>query len=420
MIPVTADHRADPDFDLVILGPDIGAYALARAFHQRYGVRTTVIARALSGPVAHSRIIDGVDLGVDGTRDDTLAALTRIGEEKRAAGRTTLLLGNSDSYSQLFTDHAEDLRQWYVVPALEQSVLSLAFDKVEFSRVCAELDIPTPRTEIVDFTTADEAGWDPGSLEFDYPVVAKAAVSATYEGLRFPGKQKIYKADDAAELRTMLEQIRAGGFRDRFLVQELIPGDDSAMRSITSYTDQRGEVTLLATAQVLLQEHSPLALGNPAAMITSPDHTLMDQAARLLKKIGFRGFGNFDVKVDPRDGVPKFFELNPRIGRNNFYVTAAGANVAEFIVADLLENRAVEPVRVEREILYSVVPQFLLRRYLTPELQERVRQVRAEGGLHHPLAYPESFRHRAYRRVAMTNHIRKFRAHYPVATDTGF
>ncbi|WP_341855090.1 hypothetical protein [Brachybacterium sp. GPGPB12] len=112
------------------------------------------------------------------------------------------------------------------------------------------------------------------------------------------------------------------------MVQEMIPGDDTSMLSVTAYVDTQGRVTLLGGAQVLLEEHTPGALGNPAAMFTTDLPEVFEQSVRFLHHTGYRGYANFDVKIDPRDGVGKFFEVNPRIGRNNYYMTAAGANVA--------------------------------------------------------------------------------------------
>lgn len=410
---------AGADFDLVMLGTDIGTYALARAFHERYGVRSTVISRVIGGPIKNSRIIDTIDLGLDAQRSDTLAALEREGRRRKEAGRTTLLLHNADSFARMVTDNAEWLSQWYVMPDVRKDVLDLIADKIEFGRVCTELGIPVPRSLVQDFSGADADDWEPDEVDLDYPLVAKPAVGAAYEHLVFDGKKKIYKVDSPQHLREIFARVRAAGFRDRFVLQELIPGDDTAMRSITAYVDQSGEVTLLATARVLLQEHTPLALGNPAAMITTPYPELMEQAERLLKHVGYRGFANFDVKVDPRDGVMKFFEMNPRIGRNNFYVTAAGANVAEFVVADLIENRRLEQVVVRNEILYTVLPVPLIRRYLDPELRVLLKRAAARG-VHHPLKYPDTLWRRGYVALALANQVKKYRDHYPKATDTGF
>jgi D-aspartate ligase len=206
------------------------------------------------------------------------------------------------------------------------------------------------------------------------------------------------------------------------VAQELIPGDDTHMRSITAYVDGRGVVTLLAGAHVLLEEHTPNGLGNPAAMITGDLGPMFDQARAFLVATGYRGFANFDVKVDPRDGRFAFFEVNPRIGRNNYYVTAAGANVARFVVADHVDGVGLDPVRVTREVLYSVLPTSLLLHYvLDPALRARV-ELRAHDQVH-PLAYWAADggpKRRAYVAAAKLNQRRKFRRWYPNATQTGF
>lgn len=409
----------DPEFDVVMLGTDIGIYGLARAFHERYGVVSTVISRVVAGPIKNSRIIDVVDIGESGGRAETLAALEEEGRRRKAAGRTTLLLANADTFSRMLSEQAEWLRQWYVVTAVDGSVLDIAADKVEFARTCEELGIPSPRTLVQDFAGADAADWAPEEVDLEFPVVAKPAIGAAYEGLTFEGKQKIYLVDTPAELRAILLRVKGAGFRDRFVIQELIPGDDTAMRSITAYVDSSGQATLLATAQVLLQEHTPLAIGNPAAMVTTPFPELMEQAERFLRHVGYRGFANFDVKVDPRDGVAKFFEMNPRIGRNNYYVTAAGANVAEFIVTDLIEKRSHDQVVVRNEILYSVLPQALLRRYLTGPAAALHKRASAKG-VHHPLVYRDSLWRKGYVAVAKANYVKKYRTYYPKPTGSGF
>lgn len=412
-------HSDMPDFDVVILGTDLGVYSYARAFHVRYGIRSTVIARVPAGPIRNSNIIDVISLGEGAQRTQTLEALEEVGKRKLEAGRKTLLLANGDTFSAMFSDKAEWLRQWYVVPALSPEILEATGDKVSFAQICTDLGIPTPRIEVQDFSNADAEGWQPGRLELEFPVVAKPAKGSAYEGLHFEGKKKIYKVNDTAQLHQVFHTIREAGFRDRFVVQELIPGGDSAIRSITAYVDQSGATTLLSSAQVLLQEHHPLMIGNPAVMRTAYYPDIMEQAERFLAQVGYRGFANFDVKVDPRDGVAKFFEVNPRIGRNHFYVTAAGANVSEFVVTDLIQNRAHPKTIVTNEVMYSLLPMWMVRRYLSA--QERDAAAAAlRGGVYHPLDYKDSLWRKGYMHLSKLNYVRKFAKYYPEHTETGF
>lgn len=421
-----ATPTTEPELDVVLVGNDIGSYALARAFHERYRIRPTLVTRVLTGAVQHSSILNYAIPTDTGGREVILAELERIGAERAARGIRPILLANTDSWVSYFTEHADTLTRWYDFPVVPREVLDLISDKISFDEICRELDIPSPRTLIADFRDADHhadddnTDWILGEFDLPFPVVAKAALSSEYELLQFPGKEKVYKVDTPAELTEILHRVKAAGFRDRFVIQELIPGDDSTVRSITAYMDRSGTATLLATAQVLLQEHTPLLVGNPAAMVTTPYPELMDQAERLLRRVGYHGFANFDVKVDPRDGVAKFFEMNPRIGRNNYYVTAAGANVAEFIVDDLVHGISREPVHVTRQVLYTVLPLRLVRKYLDDEHRDLLRRVSRTGGVHHPMGNRDGWRRLGYRLTSLANHVRKFRQYYPEPTDTGF
>ncbi|WP_242511520.1 hypothetical protein [Pengzhenrongella frigida] len=405
----------------VILGADIGVYALARSFHEAYGVRSIVVSGAALGPVARSQIIDNVLLGPDATPEHMVDRLVELAAEH--PGRRLVLLANSDWLVRVVVRHRARLEPHYIVPFLSGDLLDRISDKATFAEICADLGIDVPRTIVQDFAGAGEAGWQPVAVDLDYPLIAKAASSADYQDVHFDGKKKVFEIASPAELDALWVSLAAAGFRGRFVVQDLVPGDDTHMRSITAYVDSRGAITLLCSAHVLIEEHTPSGLGNPAAMITQRIDPMLEQARTFLTATGYIGFANFDVKVDPRDGTYRFFEVNPRIGRNNYYLTAAGANPMRFLVGDRVDGLAVEPVVVDRQVLYSILPHRLLLRYvLDPALNARVRALVKAGDVVHPLRYrgDRSLRRRAYVAAALVNQVRKFRTYYPRPTSTGF
>ncbi|MBO1750534.1 ATP-grasp domain-containing protein [Actinotalea sp. BY-33] len=418
-------------FQPVILGADIGVYALARSFHEQYGLRSIVVSLTVTGPVADSTIIENVVLGPEADPEEMVRALGRVaarftgsadGSPSGGDRPELLLLANTDWLVRFLVQHRDELEQWYTVPFLDEPLLDRLADKARFAELCHELGIATPTTVVQDFAAAASPGWVPVPVELDFPVIAKAANSADYERLSFPGKRKVYQVEDRAGLEELYATLVRAGFTGRFVIQEMIPGDDTQMRSITCYVDTRGVVTLSCCAHVLLEEHTPSGLGNPAAMITGRSDAMLEQAQRLLTSIGYVGFANFDVKVDPRDGSAQFFEVNPRIGRNSYYVTAAGANPVRFLVEDRVDGTAVAPVVVEREVLYSIVPYRLLRRYLVdPALRARADSLVRRRATAHPLRYrPERrWRRRLYVALASVNQVRKFRRHYPRVTESG-
>lgn len=415
----TAD-RSVPRFDLVLIGADIGVYALARAFYDKYGVHSTVISRFAAGPVAQSTFITNVVLGKDNSLEDIRREVLRVGRE-RDRSIPALLICNADSLVRFVVEHRDEFSEYYTIPFVDADLFDQVSDKARFAELCDKYGMDTPRTALQDFADAGSPDWTPALVDIEFPLVVKPSGSAEYEVMSFPGKKKTYFVSDQAELDHIWNMLRDNGFRGRFVAQELIPGDDTWMRSITAYTDQNGTVTLLCSAQVLVEEHTPMALGNPAAMVTTPYPDAMEQARRFLEQVGYVGFANFDVKVDPRDGRFCFLEVNPRIGRNNFYVTATGANVSEFVVGDFIEGRQVDPVVVDNEILYSILPQRLLLRYVTdPALKSKVQRL-GKQGIAHPLSHPaEGLRRKLYVATAKLNQIKKFRTHYPKPTDSGF
>jgi len=412
---------AEAPLQPVILGADIGVYALARSFHEAYGVRSIVVSGAALGPVARSRIIDNVLLGPGATPEAMVDRLVTLAGDH--PGKRLILLANSDWLVRVVVRRRERLEPHYVVPFLSEKLLDRISNKAASAEICTDLGISVPRTIVQDFAGAGEPDWQPVPADVGYPLIAKAASSADYQDVHFEGKKKVFEIGTPAELDTLWVSLRDAGFRGRFLVQELVPGDDTQMRSITAYVDSEGRITLMCSAHVLLEEHTPSGLGNPAAMVTGRFDEMLHQARRFLAETGYVGFANFDVKVDPRDGQFRFFEVNPRIGRNNYYVTAAGANPMRFLVEDRVHGRAVEPVVVDREILYSILPHRLLLRYVRePGLRATVEGLIRAGAVAHPLRYRAdgSVARRAYVAAAALNQVRKFRTYYPEPTNTGF
>ena len=413
-----------PEIQPVIFGGDIGVYALARAFHEQYGVESIVISGEIPGPIANSHIIHNVRVHDSHNENQLLQAALTVAK-RAGAGKKLLILGNSDWLVRTIVRgrrHLEDAG--YIVPFLNEELLDAVSDKATFAQLAQQAGLAVPKTVVVDFKDADSPDWQAPAIDLGWPMIAKAASSADYQNVEFDGKMKVFEIGTPEELAELWGKLRAAGFRGRFVAQEMIPGDDTQVRSITAYVDADGVVTLLAGAQVLLEEHTPNGLGNPAAMITGDLGTMFDQAVAFLKMTNYRGFANFDVKVDPRDGVGKFFEVNPRIGRNNYYVTAAGANVAQFVVGDAIDGAQVAPQRVANEILYSVLPTSLLLKYIRePQLRAKVTALAKHPGSVHPLAYWKADggpRRRLYVAEAEVNQRRKFAKWYPAVTDTGF
>ena len=252
-----------------------------------------------------------------------------------------------------------------------------------------------------------------------FPWIIKPATSAVYERLKWPGKAKVYTVSNKQEAEKLLADLYQHTHENpharRFVLQPRVEGNDSFNLSVTAYVDQNSRVTMLGSAQVLLEDHSPTALGNPVAMITEPYPRLYEQVSSFLQGIGWHGFANFDFKVDSRTGVAYCFEVNPRIGRNSYYNTSAGMNPMKFFVEDVVFNKQVSPQRLGKRVYYSILPKRLVLRYVDKQMGKKIKYLYRQKKNHDPLFYPADFgfslrglKRFAYVMIARENHWRKF------------
>lgn len=413
-----AGRAAREDLVSVILGGDIGAYALGREMHEAYGIPSVCVAPAPIGAIAHSKIFTHAAVS-HLEASEVVRAVRPIAEEAQAAGKRVFIQGNTDALIDVINESVPELPDNVVSAVPSPDVIARVGDKAEFARLCAEHGLDTPRTEVV--RLKGDAAISPTAIEF--PLVAKPAVSAAYAPMLTKGFQKVYFMERQEQLDELWASLRAADFAGDFLVQELIAGDDTYMDSMTLYLSSEGTATMFGSAHVLLEDHAPTMLGNPVAMITCQMPELWDRAAHMLAGVGYRGFANFDIKRDAKTGRTIFLEVNPRIGRNSYYNAAAGVNPMTHCVPDAVDGTPVAPERITREVLYTLVPVSLLRRYVRdPELLAKVEGLVRAGAVVDPQRYDADRGIRRMLDVELTerNQVRKFAKYYPEPTDTSF
>ncbi|WP_019238270.1 MULTISPECIES: carboxylate--amine ligase [Enorma] len=404
------------DFIPVVLGGDIGSYALIREFHEAFGVKSIAMGPGFIGAIVHSKIAEThlIDAYAAGPLLEGLEAV-----HARFPERRIVLVANTDPLIETLEEIHGDLPTYVSCTIPPRAAFDAVCDKGTFARLCREHGLEAPRTEVVRL-----AGTEPiAPSQIPFPVVAKPAVSAGYYDTLLKGFKKVYYITAQAELDELWRDLRASGFAGDFLVQELIGGDDTYMDSLTLYIGRDGEPRLLGAAQVLLEDHAPAMLGNPVAMVIREKPELWRRAAALLADAGYRGFANFDVKRDPATGREIFLDCNPRMGRNSYYNVAGGVNPMEVLVRDAIDG-ADDDVRIAgAPALYTLVPLSLLRRYVRDEeLLAEVNDLILRKRVFDPQRYAADRGLRRMIDVELTekNQIRKFARYYPEATDTSF
>ena len=358
----------------VLLGGDINCYSVARAFHEAYGVKSIAYGKVLLGATKDSKIIDfRIDENMTET-EEVLKILKETSEEIKKSNKVPILMGCTDEYAELIIDYRDILSQMYITPYIDKELKDKLIEKESFYEMCEEKGLYYPKTYI--FSKGDKIT----DFEFSYPVIIKPSDSVLYWQFPFEGMNKVYTANNKEEFTEITNKIYEGKYNKNLIIQDFIPGDDSQMRVLTCYSDRNAKVKMMCLGHVLLEEHTPTAIGNHAAIITEYDEDLMNGIKDFLESIDYVGFSNFDIKFDSRDNKYKLFEINLRQGRSNYYVTSSGNNIAKYVVEDRILQEDLK-LKVQKDPFYwHVVPNGVVFKYVKDEdLVRKVKGLIAEG-----------------------------------------
>ncbi|HLR10420.1 MAG TPA: ATP-grasp domain-containing protein [Sporosarcina sp.] len=350
------------DFLPVILGSDDNAYGMARAFHEQYNIKSIVVTKGHILPTMHSKIVEKkIYENVDEPKT-FVKSMLHLYEELKTRADKLLVVASNENYAELAIRHRDQLEPYYELPFISEELMDEVVYKERFYEMCEEHGLDYPDTVIF------KKGMDPEmDLPFDFPVVVKPSDSMTYFNAQFEGKKKAYVLHDKPSFTKAIKQIYSSTYEDSLIIQDYIPGNDTVMRVLNAYVDQHGEVRMMCLGRVILEDYTPILIGNYVGIIGEENQALYDQYKKFLQAINFRGYANIDLKYDRRDGKFKIFELNIRQGRSSFFVTANGYNMAKYLVEDRVYDRPAPTEYGNNQHLWHAVPKDLLIKYTMDE-----------------------------------------------------
>ncbi len=367
------------EFVPVVFGADINTYSVARAFYEAYQVKTWVLGKYMSGPSCYSKITNYRKNPQMDTEEVMLKAVRKL--SKKFSDKKLIVLGCGDNYVEMLSKLKDKFPENVIAPYIDHELMVQLIFKENFYKLCDKHGIDYPATLVYSRDMGSDV-----DVKFQYPVILKPSNGVDYFHHPFEGQHKIYKLNSLEEVKKTIEDIYASGYSDKLIIQDMIPGNDEYMRVLTCYSDSNHKVKMMCLGHVLLEEHTPLGLGNHALIITEPNDSLTEKVRNLLEDLNFVGFSNFDIKYDSRDGKYKFFELNCRQGRSNYYVTNSGFNIAKYLVEDYIEHKDIPFKTAQDEYLWMVVPKAVAFKYVKdPEMKRRMKKLIKEKKMVNPL-----------------------------------
>ncbi len=254
--------------------------------------------------------------------DTLLTDLLRLPVHQRG-----VVIPCSDRWMQALTriDHADAPGfRWCVPPA---DAADICLDKAQFADALDRLDLPRPRT------------WFPERGQMPPPAELTGCFVKPRDSFAFAARfeAKGFRLEDAAHAARVLETCQSAGLS--VIVQELIPGPPTQHYMLDGFIDRHGRIAAMFARHRLRAQYG--ALSNSSCLV-SLDPAVMAQPAadleRLLKNIGYRGIFSVEFKLDPRDGVFKFIEVNTRPWGDMALALRCGVDVMEMAWLDAQEH----------------------------------------------------------------------------------
>ena len=238
--------------------------------------------------------------------------LERLGDE---LGGGVPIFPVDDDDLDVIARARERLGERFAYPFPELPVLEQIQDKGRQVARARDLGVPVPRAS-------------PGPTDsLGYPVFVKPARTGDFRR-RFGTKG--FRCESRRELDDAWK--RAKGFDPR--VWEWIPGGDETLWTLGSVLRRDGEALGLFTGRKLLQD--PPLTGTARVAEARWSEEVAELGLTLLRGLGVHGPSQVELKRDPRDGVLKLIEVNPRLYQWHSLAEACGVNLAALAYLDLV------------------------------------------------------------------------------------
>ncbi|MEQ1794015.1 MAG: hypothetical protein ABL970_07465 [Nitrospira sp.] len=252
-------------------------------------------------------------------------------------GTKAVLIPSSDRYVTAIADQREILQEYFLLnPGIR--LQGLLAEKHTQYQLAMEHGMPMPLTGMV--SSLEEL------LEFSrrlsYPCLIKPWHFREWQKFQpdHPlSNQKIAIANSAQELIANYELARP--ITPSVIVQDIIQGSDMAKRVYLSCYDRSGN--RIANAMFRELRCVPIGFGPASVSEPYPDAEADAVCDSFLKKIGYIGICEIEIKRDSRDGQVKLIEANPRLSGGGDAAPYAGVDLCWIHYLEMI-GRRVEPI----------------------------------------------------------------------------
>lgn len=401
----------DDKIKVLIMGTDINAYYMSRCYHELTGKKADIIGNRA---MPYTDISNSIIIKDFNNKENFIKALTEYGEKNK--DYKILLIATSDLYVKLVAEEKSLLEKYYVFNYPDIELVNNLLVKEKFYDIYKDMGLDMPKTYIYPCNKNEDINKIKKCFN-EYPIIIKPSDGVEYHSLDDTTLAKVYKIHSEEELEKIIKKIENAGYNKNLIIQEFIPGDDSALFDSVFYVGKDKKAKLATFAQIGLQEHTPTGIGNCTVLVNGYDeHGYKEEIVYKLKefieKIGYQGFAEFDIKYDVRDNKYKVLEINPRQSRSGYYLTACGYNLVKYLIDDLIKNKNMEFKLIKEKYVLSFVPKIVIKKYIkNNKLKKEIIKLIKNKKIVNPIDYKKdkNIKRKLYVFYRKFNYIKKYK-----------
>lgn len=309
---------------VVVLNCKLGALSIMRSLGSLgipvYGVDADRRSPGMMSRYCRKRFLKDLD---ENNPQELVDYLLEVGKQ---IGRPSILIPTSDETAVFVAEYSDQLSRCFVFPKNDCRTVKRLMNKRGMYELGRQHNVPTPLTEFPHNLDDIMAYAETAA----FPVVLKGILGNRL-AMRASRKMVIVNSkDELIENYRLLEDTDS----PNLMLQEYIPGGDDQVYIFNGYFDKESKCLSAFTGHKIRQ--FPVHVGCASLGACVWNNEVADITIRFMKALDYQGILDIGYRLDPRDGLYKVLDVNPRIGQAfRLFVSENGMDVARALYLDL-------------------------------------------------------------------------------------
>lgn len=314
----------DISVPVVVIAPGFHGHAIARSLGRLgvpvYGVHADAHSPAASSRYWRKNFVWDIEKASPAASVDWLLQLGR------QLGKRPILIPTDDGSCVFLAEQAEVLQDAFLFPKQPEGLTHALSNKQTMYYLCKQHGIPAAETAF----PRSRADVEMFCQNASFPVMLKGIDTLA---LRERTGVKMVLTHDAETLLKLYDKMETPD-NPNVMLQEYLGGGSQTSWMFDGYFNEDSDCLFGLAAHMIRQY--PAYAGVTSLGICLHNDTVVRQTHKFMKALNYRGVLDIGYKFDPRSGLYKAIDVNPRVGRTfRLLVDSRGMDVARALYLDL-------------------------------------------------------------------------------------